>query len=229
MKLFASAACTLLLQTANAGFMQMQYDFVTLVRNNTALRSLSLSLGATFDELNQYGCWCYFEQDHGMGHGQTLDDFDSLCKVLANGYDCIKLDVGASCIPWEINYNSGQSGGLDNLPTTCAANNPGDDCKINSCIVEGRFVLSLFQQIVMNQAQLDQGLKTNSGFNQDQVCNFGSGNVEGPVTCCGAYPERFKFRTNAGSMACCGQEVYPTAMMECCTSGSAELIGDCGP
>ena len=46
------------------------HDFVTLVRNNTALRSLSLSLGATFDELNQYGCWCYFEQDHGMGHRQ---------------------------------------------------------------------------------------------------------------------------------------------------------------
>jgi hypothetical protein len=211
--------------------MQMQYDFVTLVRNSTgnspSSRSLSLSLGATFDELNQYGCWCYFEQDHGMGHGQTLDDFDSLCKVLANGYDCIKLDVGASCIPWEVNYNSGQSGGLENLPTTCANNNPGDDCKINSCIVEGRFVLNLFQQIVMNQAQLDQSMKTSNGFIQEQVCAFGTGETEGPVQCCGEYPQRFKFRTNAGAMACCGREVFPTAMMECCANGSAELIGDC--
>lgn len=70
MKLFVSAAFSLLLSQANAGYMQMQYDFVTLFRNNSALRSLPETLMGTFDEINQYGCWCYFENDHGMGHRQ---------------------------------------------------------------------------------------------------------------------------------------------------------------
>lgn len=227
MKLCISAAFSLLLAQANAGFIQMQYDFVTLVRNNTALRSLSSVLGTTFDELNQYGCWCYFEDDHGMGHGQTLDDFDAMCKVLANGYDCIRMDNGASCVPWETTYQSGISTGIDNLQTTCAAGNAGDDCAINSCIVEGLFVLRLFQHIVMNAGSIDGGLKVANGFQQDQVCNFGTGQIEGPVQCCGAYPERFKFRSNNGLMGCCGQEIFDQASMECCADGSTQIIGNC--
>merc|ERR1712156_300715 len=228
MKLFVSAAFSLLLSQANAGFMQMQYDFVTLYRNNSASRSLPETLMGTFDEINQYGCWCYFENDHGMGHGQTLDHFDGLCKILANGYDCIKMDLGASCIPWETDYNSGITVSSNGIVDGCQNQNPGaDDCVINTCAVEGQFVLQIFAGIIYNAQQLDDGLKVNNGFQQDQVCNYGTGQVDGPVQCCGAYPERFKYRSNNGMTSCCTQTLFDVNSMECCADGSAQLIGSC--
>ena len=150
-----------------------------------------------------------------------------MCKVLANGYDCIKLDFGQSCVPWEVNYASGIAGGNDNLPTTCSSINSGDDCAIHACIVEGRFVLDIFQAIVVQQATVDSSLSNANGFQQDQICNFGTGQIQGPVECCGAYPERFKYRTNQGQNGCCVSEVYDTGMMECCANGSVDIIGNC--
>ena len=70
MKVPSSLALIFSFQFTNtwAGFIQMQYDVVQLAKNTTVLRSVSSQLGQLFDELNQYGCWCYFGDDHGKGH-----------------------------------------------------------------------------------------------------------------------------------------------------------------
>ena len=59
-------------------------------------------------DLDRYGCWCYFDKDHGKGHGQPVDEFDTYCQHLHQGYDCAMLDAEAAgepeCIAWETEY-----------------------------------------------------------------------------------------------------------------------------
>ena len=69
-------------------------------------RALTEIMGSTMDQINNYGCWCYFEEQHGQGKGQPVNDVDEYCKQLHQGYDCAKLDSGNTCVPWEANYNS---------------------------------------------------------------------------------------------------------------------------
>ena len=37
-------------------------------------------------DLDEYGCWCFFYDGNGRGAGQPVDDFDRICKILADGY-----------------------------------------------------------------------------------------------------------------------------------------------
>ena len=46
--------------------------------------------------VNEYGCWCYFQDDHHKGRGQPVDALDHLCKQLHDGYTCA-IGGGRKC------------------------------------------------------------------------------------------------------------------------------------
>merc|ERR1712203_311703 len=76
-------------------------------------RAFTGSIGKTIRSINEYGCWCYFGNDHGRGKGQPQDAIDEMCKVLADGYDCAMRDAedeGTTCVPWEVEYVSAIGG-----------------------------------------------------------------------------------------------------------------------
>ena len=51
-----------------------------------------------------YGCWCHFNSDHfGHGKGEPVDAIDKMCKVLAQGYECVGMDTGG-CDPYTVEY-----------------------------------------------------------------------------------------------------------------------------
>merc|ERR1711981_943845 len=77
-----------------------------------------------FNKINEYACWCYFEEDHGRGHGKPVNGVDYLCKKLADGYDCCMLDVIAltgndTCVPWDTFFLPGTGTGENNLVANC--------------------------------------------------------------------------------------------------------------
>lgn len=87
--------------------------------------------------LNDYGCWCFFESSHGNGKGKPVDELDTYCKALHDGYECIIADSeaqGQACVPWEIPYNSAFGTGIptgltmQGLSDECDTNNPADSC-----------------------------------------------------------------------------------------------------
>ena len=59
--------------------------------------------------LDKYGCWCYFSGEmRGKGRGSPVDNIDQICKVLADGYACAKIDSEReNCVPWEVDYVEG--------------------------------------------------------------------------------------------------------------------------
>ena len=130
--------------------------------------------------INQYGCWCYFEDEVGGGVGATQDQLDEICKTLHQGYECIIMDhddLGDPCIPWEEEYNSAFSSGLApfgltmaNLISECENQNSGvDSCARKVCKVEGWFVLSYFTYSVFG-GTINSALQHGNGFDPDATC-----------------------------------------------------------
>ena len=39
-----------------------------------------------FEQINGYGCWCYFGSESLRGNGDVQDDIDGLCRQLVYGY-----------------------------------------------------------------------------------------------------------------------------------------------
>merc|ERR1711865_1290771 len=110
--------------------------------------------------LNQYGCWCYFETDHGRGKGEAVNKVDQLCKTLHDGYECaIKdgYDLSQACVPWEVVYNSATGFGLgsndiENMRTECEDRNGVDSCEARACMVEGWFVMQIVDLFVSGES-----------------------------------------------------------------------------
>merc|ERR1712079_465815 len=72
-----------------------------------AERAFGGQIGNTINGMNEYGCWCYFYDDHGRGKGTPVDAIDEMCKTLHEGYECAMRDAedeGSTCVPWEVDY-----------------------------------------------------------------------------------------------------------------------------
>merc|ERR1712226_1725663 len=110
------------------------------------LKAFTGSIGKTVNSINEYGCWCYFGDDHGRGKGQPQDAIDEMCKVLADGYECAMRDAedeGTTCVPWEVEYVSAIGGSGVGIGQECAAANEGNNCAARACAIEGSFIANL--------------------------------------------------------------------------------------
>merc|ERR1712099_190569 len=103
MKSIASLA---LFGMAQAGLDKMNQE----AQSMPEFRSVSTILGEdAMQNIRNYGCWCFFDDDHGQGKGAPIDSVDAMCKNLHMGYDCAMMDYAEAtgnddCVPWEVAY-----------------------------------------------------------------------------------------------------------------------------
>jgi hypothetical protein len=207
---------------------------------NPALRSFGSSWVSGFIEsINQYGCWCYFQDDHGKGRGPAANEVDALCQKLHQGYECIILDAleegDTECVPWNEPYQSGSGLGLvatdpennnnaNALRKSCARANRFNDCARRTCIVENFFIMQMFKTF-LSSVTFDPSLKHSLG-NWDRIddCPTKAG-IDAEKECCGTYPHRFPFKlqTLYGARNCCGELTYNPDVMECCSGNVVKL------
>jgi len=183
--------------------------------------------------LQGYGCWCFFEEERGRG--QPVDEWDRQCKVLQDGYECIRLDAeeqNLECDVWQTTYNSAVgSGGLstmsmEQLRSECDASNIGDTCGSWICRVEGWFLQNILQMYFAQGSQPDvASFSHKNGFEPATGCVV----TKGPASeksCCGDYPERFPFKTQGGNRQCCNGRTYNSQMLSCCEDGTTRTVCD---
>lgn len=127
--------------------------------------------------LDGYGCWCRIhEYSHGTGKGAPIDIYDEYCMNLHKATDCIFMDFGVECTPWDTHYSFGvtNNGGID-----CYKNNENDPCRENLCKVESTFVIGIVEQILnFNGPRLEhakfnpnhESFDENLGFNYRDSC-----------------------------------------------------------
>lgn len=195
------------------------------------------------DSINGYGCWCYFENDHGKGKGHAQNDVDAQCRILHDGYSCIMMDadeqnIQEECVPWEVEYvepmglgwwaQTGDDQGMkDALAKDCQKKNKRAKnkwCAEKSCIVEGYFSINLFKLLTSGVKYNHNLLHSRGKFDPQLECPI----IKGPVTvdrqCCGAYPVRFPFKHVPGQRECCGQNTYNAQFLQCCDDFSVSVV-----
>lgn len=182
-------------------------------RSLTSLNSVS--------SLNNYGCWCYFEESNYVkGKGAPTDDYDRECKKYNQGFQCIMMESGDTCSPYSQAYNQPHIASLAlgfatfDIETECALLNAGNECAIDTCVVESNFVLEI-TKLTSGGVQLTVTSFHTAGFPSDTTCMPFQGNVQGPRdSCCGEYPTKFPFRSLGG-------------LQECCSDGKVRATGGC--
>jgi len=183
--------------------------------------------------LNDYGCWCFFESSHGQGRGKPVDELDTYCKALHDGYECIMADAeaqGQECVPWEIPYNSAFGTGIptgltmQGLSDECDTNNPANSCAQWTCKVEGWFVQQFFLYST-NGGVINAAYRHENGFDNgpNAGCPISEGH-QSDKACCGTYPQRFPFKTYDGARDCCNTHTYNTNLFQCCPDGRVKMV-----
>merc|ERR1711879_404972 len=219
MFLFALGLCCSLV---TADISKMESDLEALLNQNSSQsdRALTNMMGPTLSSINGYGCWCYFGTgSHGQGRSKPANDVDAFCRTMANGYDCVIMDNSDECVPWEVDYSSAPQS-LENLVEECNARND-NDCAVGACIVEGAFVLKIFQSFISGN-QHDSKYLHGNGFNVAEECQV-EGGVASEKACCGEHPNRRPFRVMDGNRACCGDRTYDTRALQCC-DGNVQFV-----
>merc|ERR1739848_211350 len=106
--------------------------------NASGPRAVVDMMGDQFENIDGYGCWCYFNEDHGKGKSQPVNEMDGFCKTLALGYDCAMIDSQAEggdfCVPWEVSY-IGANVGFGDVVQQCLDRNT-DNCAQRACMIE---------------------------------------------------------------------------------------------
>ena len=197
---------------------------------DVCVRAFSGSIGKTIRNMNEYGCWCYFGDDHGRGKGQPQDAIDEMCKVLHDGYECAMRDAeeeGTTCVPWEVAYTSALGGSGVGIGQECAAANEGNNCAARACAIEGSFIANLLD-VFMSGNGINNDMKHENGFDQATVCATKK-NGGGPTNkqCCGNYPDRFPFKTVGGDRKCCGTRTFNALTLKCCDADSSTVKFNC--
>merc|ERR1712066_128059 len=198
---------------------------------NSSLRAFSGNIQNAVERLDEYGCWCYFYDNVGRGKGTPVDEIDGFCKTLADGYQCAMIDgenEGQNCVPWEVVYQPGSGQGPERFQT-CQDANPDNSCAARACSVEGIFVDNLFAFLVSGtQINYEAYGHNDSEFDPatDSGCPVKAGvkGVSGEKSCCGAYPNRFPYKTLDGDRACCGSRTYNTQLLNCCSNGQVSQL-----
>lgn len=179
--------------------------------------------------LVDYGCWCYFEQT--AGRGQPIDELDTYCKQLQDGYKCIIDDTtnaGAPCVPWTQSYSSAFGSGFpsgitsDNMISLCDTLNAAGSCAAMTCKVEGWFVQQFFL-FATSGGVINAANRHANGFDPNVSCPT-TGFTQSDKACCGAFPSRYPFKTYSGARACCGSNTYNTSMFQCCPDMSINVV-----
>ena len=123
-------------------------------------------------------------------------------------------------------------------------------CSQRACMIEGQFVLSIYD-LMVNFYQADDSAKHSNGFDPNKECKVtnptnpggpggpgngggggGGGGNPNPTPaptklCCAEYPFRFPYDPLKGQRQCCFDKTYDTRIMDCCSNNSVLPIGSC--
>ena len=192
MKLFGAAIILVSTCFADLKTMQDQLNkFATsdqpMVRSRRSLDDKG-QFSLWLEDVDEYGCWCYFGDKHGAGKSQPVNELDAHCKQLHEGYECAIIDdAGNNCEPWTVTYTA-VNYLLDDASvlSQCEAVNGAGTCAAHACSVESRFLRDVSFWSIFNFLDLPSYSHNQGSFNTTQSCHVTMG-APSTRACCGTY------------------------------------------
>jgi len=184
--------------------------------------------------LQEYGCWCFFDGKHGQGRGQPVDDFDSHCMKYHHAVSCAKLEIGY-CDPYNTSYQittSQKSNG--DIENDCQTGN--DACQEATCYAQSHFIsLLLLEQLQDLQVPDYANFSAKSGSFDNEQCKSTGPGRERQEMCCGTWKHNTKKHLKFPSQLnrqCCDHpldgtfKTYDASLASCCADGNIRIQCD---
>lgn len=189
------------------------------------------SISQQYQNLQSYGCWCYFDAKHGSGKGLPVDRVDEQCMKLHHATSCIKIENCDENLSFktDMNFVNGK------IEYDCISPNGGDTCLENNCYAYTFFTSGIID-IFYDGGSLNYDYKVDLGFDSS-TCN--PKHVKNAIIdefCCGSYSEnsRRPVKVPSGTnKQCCESSTtkdfitYNPMVSECCPNGMVVSIGNC--
>lgn len=186
-------------------------------------------------QLQEYGCWCFFDQLHGQGRGEPVDGYDDACRKVHWGTTCAKNEI-LNCDPQTETYSVAMTPGPNpgDVNYDCETLNGGDECKVATCYMESYFTQALLEEAMRHQNVPDYAnFKADNGFDVN-TCKIPGLGRDYDEFCCGLFDQntRRPIRVNAGEIKeCCNHpagsfKTYDPTMNKCC-AGTVQSLGSC--
>jgi len=190
-----------------------------------------------FQNLQDYGCWCFFNNKHGQGRGQPVDAFDTHCMKYHHAVSCAKLEID-NCNPYTTTYSitAKQSGQNGDITYDCETGN--NKCQEATCYAQSHFISLLLKEQLENlkvpSYPLYSSWKDGGNFDSSTCKISGPGQLRQEM-CCGSWKYNTKKLLRYGqhlSRSCCDQpdggfKTYDQNLASCCSDGSVRVHGTC--
>ena len=131
-------------------------------------------LSSDLKMVNNYGCWCYFDDDILIGRGDSVDYSDTACKKMSNRMKCV-IKEHPECAegdnrPWAIDYDIKVEKGYKKMIKSCEKLNRGNICATYACLIEAQFLEEVFSLAVAVNFTDPKFLHENSMFDPVSSC-----------------------------------------------------------
>lgn len=174
--------------------------------------------------LDGYGCWCYLgaaTRAMDKGRGPPVDEYDQMCKNLEEGYTCVEMDHSldvtstGTCDPQTVVYAYNVFSLTDEaIKAECETANSAP-CEQRVCMLEVTFVRNIMVAVMDPEVFYTLENSHNNVFDPKTDCPIKVG-VKSDKACCGAYPNRFPYKTMDGLRSCCVNKTYNPSFHNCC-------------
>lgn len=240
-------AISFVCQTAFASLESLQKLYSQLSENATNLmpgssRSIN-GVQLQMDSLQEYGCWCYFDELHGMGRGSAVNGYDAACQALHQGITCANMDyegcdANTQMYDSRVRQDKSSPGGLVvdcEIFNTEAIYGDKYECAIATCYIESAFVNAvLMESLVYEEHPQYSQFSVSAGFNRVDECAGSKAAREHELECCGQFSANTR-RPIAiyadEDKKCCEKEdgsfrTYKADLHQCC-DGEVKPFGSC--
>lgn len=199
-------------------------------------RSFIPGVSYMLNNLQEYGCWCFFDEKHGRGRGSPVDAFDTHCMKYHHAVSCAKREI-ASCDPYDTTYSvTAKQDGGGNIIYDCETGNT--DCQEATCYAQTHFISLLLNEQLENlkvPSYPQFSAWKNGGSFDNESCKLTHGIKPRDEMCCGTWKHNTKRLLRYGkhlSRACCERndgtfKTYDSNLATCCDDGSVRVHGTC--
>lgn len=199
-------------------------------------RSFIPGVDLLLNNLQEYGCWCFFDNQHGQGRGQPVDVFDNHCMRYHHAVSCAKLEID-SCDPYSTSYGiTTKQDGDGRITYDCESGN--NACQEATCYAQSHFIALLLKEQLENLTVPDYpswSAWKDGGEFDSETCKVSGPSSLRQEMCCGSWKYNTKKLLKFGShltRECCDQpdgsfKTYDDNLAECCGNGSVRVIGTC--
>ena len=188
------------------------------------LETSSLDSVPFYADMLQYGCWCQLltSEWKATNKGAPVDQLNAICRKWNRCNQCSSIDY-EGCTSFTQDYGQPL---IDENTLDFTCNHISNDCSRVACECD----VALVDELAAYAEEYNPAYSSGEGNFDTATCGSDSYSSKAKTdSCCGEYPNRFPFSSQAGQRQCCHGKTFDSTQLSCCSDGQVAAQCDFDP